>query len=105
MLLELVAFAGLLGAGAAIFLALQASGWKSEVEALRRRVEEMTGAQAAAEQKAAAAAKAAHDKLATEVEGLRAQLERYKNVLATPTPRPPARAGGPEFASGSFAGE
>lgn len=110
MLLDLVAFGALIAAGGAIFLALQGGGktaaLQTEIETLRRRLDDAEKAQAAAAQKAEAAAAAARDKLVTEVDGLRAQFERYKNVLSAPTPRPPSRAvGDGDYGSGSFAGE
>ena len=110
MLLELVAFGALIAAGVAIFLALQSGGkaaaLQAEIETLRRKLDEAEKAQAAAVQKAEAVAAAAREKLVVEVDGLRAQFERYKNVLNAPTPRPPARAvGDGDYGSGSFAGE
>ncbi|MBS0660819.1 MAG: hypothetical protein JSR82_21585 [Verrucomicrobia bacterium] len=110
MLLELVAFGALIAAVGAIVLALQGGGkftaLQTEIDGLRRRVDEAEKSQRAAEQKAEAAAAALREKVSSEVDGLRAQFDRYKNVFNAPTPRPPGRgASDADYAPGSFAGE
>ena len=109
MLLELVAFGALIAAIGAIVLTLQGGGkfnaMQADLDSLRRRLDEAEKAQRAAEQKAEAAAAALREKVSSEVDGLRAQFDRYKNVFNAPTPRPPARGSDADYASGSFAGE